>query len=420
MKRLGALTCVVVTLFVALALTVRMAGQERPMVGKARHYTVHDLGTLGGTFSWAYSINNKGSITGFATLPGDTANRAFLWRKGVMTDLGTLGGPNSTAIYVINERDEIAGAAETTAPDPFGEDFCGFGTFLTCAPFLWRSGSMTPLATLGGNNGQASSVNNRGLVVGGVENSTPDDCGIHLFQRKPVIWKNGQIEELPVLSGDTLGFAYGINDHGQSVGTTNTCTVAHASLWENGTVTDLGNLGGTISVANNINNRGQVFGDSYLPGDLTNHAFLWQKDMGMKDLGTLPEDFSSVAWGIDNKGRVVGTSCDESGNCRAFLWQNGVMTDLNTLIPADSPWFLVEADWINARGEIVGLAFNIVTGEGHAFLATPRHCGSGARCEALAPQSNNRARPTVVLPKNIRKLLQQRQGSRFGGPMGPR
>jgi probable HAF family extracellular repeat protein len=421
MKRLGALTCVAVTLFAALALTVPLAAQEQPQNASKTYYTVQNLGTLGGTFSWAYGISNKGSITGYATLPGDTAYRTFLWRKGLMTDLGTLGGPNSGSYGGINERGEIAGLAETAAPDPFGEDFCHLGTYLTCAPSLWRDGVMTELPTLGGNNGNAISINNRGWAVGGVENSTPDDCGAQLFQVMPVIWKNGQIEELPVLSGDTRGYANGINDHGQAVGSSRTCTVHHAVLWENGTVTDLASLGGTYSVANGINNQGKVFGISYLSDDLIGHAFLWQKKTGMMDLGTLPGDFFSYALGIDNKGRVVGTSCDESGNCRAFLWQNGVMTDLNTLIPAGSPWFLVEADWINSRGKIVGLAFNMTTGEGHAFLATPRECELGSQCDAVAAQRNNRARPTVILPENVRKMIQQRQGGRLGvGLMRPR
>jgi len=415
MKRLGALTCVAVTIFAALALTVRLAAQEPQQKEHKTHYNVHDLGTLGGTFSWAYDINNKGSVTGFAYLPGDTAFHAFLWRRGVMTDLGTLGGPDSADLFYLNERDDVVGASETSTPDPFGEDFCQWGTYLTCVPFLWRNGVMTQLPTLGGNNGQATTINNRGQVVGAVENSTPDNCELTKFQRKPVIWERGKIEELPTLSGDTLGAANAINEHGQAVGRSQSCTVWHAVLWENGTVKDLGNLGGTISQANGINNQGQVFGYSQLSGDLTGHAFLWQKHKGMRDLGALPGDLGySEAWGIDDKARVVGTSCDENGNCRAFLWQNGVMTDLNTLIPEGSPWYLVEADGINSRGTIVGLAFNVTTGESHAFLATPRHCGFGAQCNALAAQSANRARPTVGLPENVRKLLQQRQGARFG------
>src|SRR6266566_2946406 len=84
--------------------------------------------------------------------------------------------------------------------------------------------------------------------------------------------------------------------------------------------------------AGEINNRGQVVGQSDLPGDTTHHAFLWQNGV-MTDLGTLPGIPGSLANGINNKGQVVGFSDDFSGNTVALLWQNGVMTDLNTLIP---------------------------------------------------------------------------------------
>jgi probable HAF family extracellular repeat protein len=152
---------------VAFAIPVQLTAQQN-------HYTVTDLGTLGGTFSFAGGINNRGDIEGFSTLPGDTAVHAFLWQKGLMKDLGTLGGPNSLASWRLNERGEVGGTAETSTPDPLGEDFCGFGTHLICLPSVWQTGVPTPLATLGGNNGFAAGVNSRGKVVGHAENSTPD------------------------------------------------------------------------------------------------------------------------------------------------------------------------------------------------------------------------------------------------------
>jgi len=147
---------------------------------------------------------------------------------------------------------------------------------------------------------------------------------------------------------------------------------------------------------------------SDLGGDTTNHAFLWQNGV-MTDLGTLPGDFYSFAGGINDKGQVVGASCDVNGNCRAFLWQNGTMTDLNTLIPANSPLILLTAPNINSRGEIVGQAYQGSTGEVHAFLATPMTDNSS---DAAAASS----RPTkVALPENVRQLLRQQMGlSRFG------
>ncbi len=420
------LTCTTaMTLFAALAIPVGLAAQEQQeqKAEKPQHYTVTDLGTLGGTFGIAEGINNKGLVDGFATLPGDNNQHVFLWQNGVITDLGTLGGPNSGNAAggdpVPNERGEVAGVAETSTPDPLGEDTCGYGNHLTCLGFLWQDGVMTPLPTLGGNNGFADGINNRGQVVGLAENTTPLDPTCpppQVLQFKPVIWEKGEIQELPTFPGDPVGNAVAINDRGQVVGQSFNCTgaVSHALLWQNGTATDLGNLGGMMFNSGiEINNQGQVVGFSDLPGDTTGHAFLWTKDSGIQDLGTLPGDFSSIALAINQKSQVAGFSCDISGNCRAFLWQNGVMTDLNTLIPAGSPLFLVWAVGINSRGEIVGLGFQPSTGEVHAFLATPSNGDAGSESAMPATPGESSERPKIVLPENVRKLLQQRL--RFGG-----
>ena len=130
------------------------------------HYTIIDLGTLGGSFSLAYGINDNGQIDGFSTLPGDTVQHSFVIEKGVMTDLGTLGGANSESFANLNNAIQVAGTAETSVTDPNNENFCSFGTNLICLGFVWQNGIMTPLSTLGGSNGQAAAINNRGQVAG--------------------------------------------------------------------------------------------------------------------------------------------------------------------------------------------------------------------------------------------------------------
>jgi probable HAF family extracellular repeat protein len=118
--------------------------------------------------------------------------------------------------------------------------------------------------------------------------------------------------------------------------------------------------------------RGDVVGVSNLSGDSTTHAFLWHKGK-MNDLGTLPGDVFSLADGINNDDEVVGASCVTEFDCRAVIWREGTITDLNELIPFDSPMFLIEATaGINSLGQIAGLALQISSGEIHAFLATPR------------------------------------------------
>jgi probable HAF family extracellular repeat protein len=187
------------------------------------------------------------------------------------------------------------------------------------------------------------------------------------------------------------------------------------NLWDKNYKASLGSLGGKMfNVAFAINNRGQVVGQSDLPGDTFTHAFFWQ-DGVMTDLGTLPGDSNSMATDINNKGQVVGNSCDINFNCRTFLWKNDIMTDLSTRIPPASPLQLTFAGGINDRGEIAGSAFDQATGVSPAFLAVPcddshaddKECQWGDQ-DAFAVE-----RPHVGLPENIREQLRKRL--RFGG-----
>ncbi len=244
---------------------------------------------------------------------------------------------------------------------------------------------MKALPTLGGINGAASWINNRGEIVGVAENAKLDKTcpanGPQKFQFKPVMWLDGKIQELPTFGSDQNGYASANNNNGQAAGASGDCATLqpngnyllgrHALLWEKGLATDLGNLGGTAGhFAFAINNQTQVAGVSDLAGDTSFHAFLWSQKTGMQDLGTLPGDFASAAIGINDAGTVVGLSLDPSFNLRAFVWQDGVMSDLNSLIPAGSRLTIIHACGLNSRGEITGLAVTS-TGEVHGYLASP-------------------------------------------------
>jgi probable HAF family extracellular repeat protein len=390
----------------------------------AAQYTVTDLGTLsGGNFSQPFPINRYGLVSGSSSLP-DANQHATLWLEKLKVDIGAagLGGPNSIA-FGDNEGFQSAGEAETSTPDPNGEDFCGFGTHLTCLPFLWQDGAMIQLPTLGGNNGVAMAISNRGEVAGFAENSTPDPgCPApQVLHFKPVVWEKGAIHKLPTVGGDPDGVAQQVNDNGEVVGGSGTCATfnpnflynlvpVHALLWEKGKVTDLGSLGGKTgqaggNIAYDINNLGQVVGNSDLPGDTTFHAFLWTRKTGMQDLGTLSGDVASVSISINDAGSVVGASLDAKFNPRAFLWEKGVMTDLNTLIAGHSPLYLLTGCSVNSRGEITGLGMTN-TGEIHTSLATP------TRGIATSENTSQNVISPRMLSDDARNLLQQQL--RFG------
>jgi probable HAF family extracellular repeat protein len=388
-------------------------------------YRVTDEGTLtGGNFGCAMGLNNRGWEEVMDTLldpvSGNTLDRASLRVDGLKIDLGTFGGPNSWTNWGgINESGDAVGYAETPKPDPNGEDFCFFGTQLTCRPFLWHEGKMKQLPTLGGNNGQASAINSRGQVVGTAETSmTESGCSFHTAP--PVLWQNGKAQALPTVSGDRDGFAYGINNAGQAVGDTGVCTSSlHAVSWQDGMANELPGLGGVLfTVAFAISNHGEIAGASDLSGDATFHATIWQNGM-VSDLGTITGDYASYATGLNDAGQVVGTSFDSNFNpAHAFLWQNGMMTDLSTLFPPDSYLFPTMANKINSRGQISGMATDLNDGTIHAFLATPAEADSNG---APASPSETKNAPKVPLPENVRARMLRSIGlGHFESPSGTR
>jgi probable HAF family extracellular repeat protein len=412
---------------IAVAIPAALPAQDTPDNDQPR-FAVIDLGTLGGSFSIAVGINNKSLITGDANVLGDTASHGFLRKQGANIDLGTLGGINSRS-QAVNQLGQVIGAAESFLEDDLSEGFCGFGTSSRCVPFVWQNDAMAPLATLGGSNGIAFAINNRGLIGGVAENSTLDPtCGGPEFQSEPVIWQGGNIRQLPTVVGDPDGFVQAINNKGQAVGGSGQCWAGpffslHAVLWQNGRATNLGSLGGALFTAPSaINDEGQVVGSSDIAGDTNffagpfsnSHGFLWQR-RAITDLGTLPGDGGSFAQGINNHGQAVGIGS------RAIIWRNGVATDLNTLVPAPpfSPLYLLQAYNINDQGEVVGFGVD-ANGEGHAFLAIP--CDESHADDAACNSDGGMAATDAVQPSpataDAARANSARQ-TRFGRSLGP-
>jgi probable HAF family extracellular repeat protein len=182
------------------------------------------------------------------------------------------------------------------------------------------------------------------------------------------------------VAGDPDGFVQGINDQGQAVGSSGTCTniAMHAVLWENDTALQLPDLGRDGNDAYAINEHGQAVGYVSTADGSTIVASLWQNGArgAVTNLGILPGDGAAFATGINNRGQVVGSTFNSAGWSRGFIWQDDVMTDLNTLIREDSNLFIIAASNINEHGQISGMA-TVLTGPNagkiHAILLTPAH-----------------------------------------------
>jgi probable HAF family extracellular repeat protein len=357
---------------------------------------------LGGTQSRGMAINAGGVVAGWSDL-ADGSRHAVVWRNGAIADLGTLGGPSSTVPWPgLNDAGMVVGVSHTVRPDPLHEDWsCDAGGFLPettdliCRGFVYENDVMRELPTLGGNHGFAAGVNNRGQIVGWAETPVHDPTcvDVQVLGFKAVLWepKNGsngkiKIRELRPFPGDSASAATAINDRGQAVGISGDCDQAvgrfsarHAVLWgRNGKPVEIPDLGGvTWHTPMDINDAGDVVGFSNPPGpgdpegDFIAHAFLWTSGAAAaRDLGTLDGDALSEALAINAHGQVVGVSFGGAAGSRAFLWQGGVLSNLNDLVDI-APDVLISAQDINDAGQITGRVRDGVTGAVFAFVATP-------------------------------------------------
>jgi probable HAF family extracellular repeat protein len=393
-------------------------------VAQAR-YKVQDLGVqhpdnLGmamglNNFGWTENMEQLLDHFPLSTLYPPVKGTVRISIGDLNLELGTLGGENSSINWNgINDPGEAVGMSETSVSDPNGEDVCGFGTHLICSPFLWQNGTMYALPAVGGNNGQASAINNSGQVAGYAENGIADStCPqgvVNFMVDLPVMWDKGIAKALPTISGDPDGVAFGINNRGQAVGYSGTCTAAnYAVVWENGSVTQLPDLGDPGAIAFAINGHNQVVGQA-VNSDGTALAALWQNNTVTALGGLLPGDVSSFATSINDRGQVVGSSFDSRGNwSRGLLWQNGMMIDLNTVFPASSNLFVVSASNINESGQIAGMAVDMAELNAgrtiiHAFLATPVDEDQGKSVADVVP-----THPEIALPAaNVGKQLSPR------------
>jgi probable HAF family extracellular repeat protein len=291
-------------------------------------------------------INASGQVVGTGSSPAD----AFLYSDGTLTDLGTVPG------YVFSNGDALNDYGTVV-----GSLTANNGNSLTTHAMAYYHGTMTDRGTAPGfTDGYALGINDSNQAIGNAYNGDsgqPD----HAF-----LYSAGTLTDLGSLSPRVSTDAHGINASAEVVGQS-----GYAFLWKDGVMTNIDNRGVFSSTAVAINDSGQVACTYLLDNHNTNEPFLWTPDEPNGTTGTavglgfLPGDSVAIASAINSAGEVVG----QSGftNTRAFLYRDGTMMDLNTLLPPNSGWQLQKAIGINDSEQIVGIG--MFQGEGgHAFL----------------------------------------------------
>jgi probable HAF family extracellular repeat protein len=285
---------------------------------------VTDLGTLGGNESFALSLNNKDQVVGissntildpFSMFGLGTQTRAFIWQHGVMRDLGTLGGPDAVA-GAINDRGQVAGNAYTNStPNPVTG-------VPTTDPFLWEKGKMRDLGTLGGTLGFANDMNSSGEVVG--QSNLAGDLANHpfLWKQGSLI----DLGTLGGATGaanaiNDAGGVTGVATTSEEISPPAARQVYEAFLWKHGVMSDLGTTkGDRCSVGYSINNRSQVVGGAGICHGALD-AFLWDKGsmMNLNDLIPPSATHLWLAFNINDQGDIVAVGHLPNGNQHEYL-----------------------------------------------------------------------------------------------------
>jgi probable HAF family extracellular repeat protein len=341
-------------------------------------YTVVDLGVLGGegSESQATAVNALGQVVGWSgTAAGDT--HAFLYQGGVMTDLGALPGGTTSYAAGVNDSGRVVGRSTSA------------GTGLYHAFLYENGVMSDLGLLPGGDTSQATGINNAGQIVGSAATASgtraflheggglvnlglpPDPLPSDLPPGATWVW--------------TVSMAAAINASGRIAGSAGFLynqppTIANANLKRGFAYPESGNMlafgpspdAGYVTSAAAINASGLIVGNAYFTNPHLGpaHAFMRETDGTMHDLGTLGGD-RSLAYGINASGWIVGMSRTAANQDAAFLHVSGVMVALASRIVGGNPFQRLEAALaINDSGGIVGSGLTL-DGVRHAFLAVP-------------------------------------------------
>ncbi len=304
-------------------------------------YTLTDLGTLGGEFSYGFGISPTGAVVGGSVLTGGLVTHPFLYTGASMIDLGSLGGSFAIA-QSVNSTNYVAGTSWLAGDSSFHA-------------FLYDQQGMEDLGTLGGPFSQGRSINASGEVVG--------DASLASGYSHAFVWRNGQMVDLGTLGGSSSS-ASGINNHGTIVGNAQARDGStHAFLYDGTSLTDI-SVNGLFASANDVSDSGIVVG---VGGQGQPHSAYWHNGLVTNIAGLGGR--TSEALAVNSLGQIVGRSDTGDGQSHAYIFDGTQVIDLNTLVQPNSGWVLQSAVDINDGGAIVG--YGSLGDQVHAFIAHP-------------------------------------------------
>jgi probable HAF family extracellular repeat protein len=314
------------------------------------NYVVTDLGKSSGLSPHPCAINNSGQVVGSFLVTNGGAEHAFLWTDGVRQDLGAIdafGFPDPAQTswsQGLNDSGQVVGISAGGTAFSWMNDFMIMLIPNFESPFRLRRSA-------------AFAVNRLGHVAGFADSSNSA-----LIFGEAFLQTGAETVFLGSLAGSGGSRAFALNSSDQVVGST---YELRAFLYSGGVMTELFPGTNESSCAYAINDVGQIAG--YVGG----RAFLW--DGATVQYLTTPGTARSQALGLNAQGQVVGADVHQQNvpGGGAFVYLDGAMHDLNTLIPAGSGWTLQSACAINDHGQIVGEGTHPSAPGVHAFLLTP-------------------------------------------------
>ncbi|MEH2191228.1 MAG: hypothetical protein V7K98_00965 [Nostoc sp.] len=339
--------------------------------GAVNAASINDFGQIAGRFDTGATFSNTNATTGVVQ-PNNLVRQGFIWENGTLTALTSTGVKNGESefggadgatvtlltpnVNTISDRGIILGTAdEVRQPIPQATD----------RALLWEKDSNGTYSLTINDFGNVESyfldTNENNLIVG--RNIDAEEF------EKPLYWENGVVTGLAELGGDG-GTARGVNDKGQIVGYVDSDGILDgtakntAIVWEKDAdgvyqLTNLGTFGAEQATLRDINNGGQIIGSTSngTGTTATSTPFLLQADGTFTAIGSLGGKTGSVN-GINEFGQVVGASQIAAGTNHAYVWSNGVLTDLNSLLTTPLTYngsvvTLTSATSINEFGQVV-------------------------------------------------------------------